>query len=113
MTARINFTGPGVTGILFASVRGDPGIDIGGRQGVKPRRLAPLQAFSSQSGGGAAVRMKSWHAHNDNCRLAAAVDDEALIILGGEVHDLAELSTRDMGVDAAIHLADLIHGLIN
>jgi hypothetical protein len=25
-----------------------------------PRRFAPAQAFSSQSGGGAAVRVKSW-----------------------------------------------------
>jgi len=72
--------------------------------------LAPLQAFSSQSGGGAD---KILHAHDDDGWLAAAVDDEALIVLGGEVHDLAELGTRDMGVDAAIHLAGSIHGLIN
>jgi hypothetical protein len=34
-------------------VRVDLGVDVGAS------RLAPLQAFSSQSGGGAAVRMKS------------------------------------------------------
>ncbi len=54
-----HFTPSGVTGscvrrceVISASVSADVKVS-------SPRRLAPLQAFSSQSGGGAAVRMKS------------------------------------------------------
>jgi hypothetical protein len=41
-----------------------------------PRRLAPAQAFVSQSGGGAAVRMKSCTLMIDDGRFTAPVDDE-------------------------------------
>ena len=101
-----HFTPPGVTG---SCLRRCAVISASISAGVKvssPRRLAPLQAFSSQSGGGAAVRMKSCTLMMTTAGSTAAVDDEALIVLGGEVHDLAELGTRDMGVDAAIHLSD-------
>jgi hypothetical protein len=82
-------------------VCGDLGLDIGG--GVKlssPRRLAPLQAFSSQSGGADEIL----HAHDHDRRLAAAVDDEAFIVFGGEVHDLPALGAGNMGVDTAFYL---------
>jgi hypothetical protein len=72
----------------------------------RPRRFAPLQAFSSQSGGGADEIL---HAHDDDRRLAAAVDDEALIVLRSKVHDLPELGAGDMSVDPAIHLIASLH----
>jgi hypothetical protein len=43
------------------------------------------------------------HADDHDGGLAAAVDDEALIVFGGEIHDLAELSPGDTGIDAAVH----------
>src|SRR3954453_15171394 len=92
---------------------GDLGLDIGGRQGVEPTPLGAAPGFLEPVGRRCSSADEILHTHDDDCRLAAAVDDEALIVLSGEVHDLAELSTRDMGVDAAIHLADSIHGLIN
>ena len=51
------------------------------------RRLAPLHAFCSQSGGVAAIR-KFLHAHDDNGGFAATVDNKPFIVFGGEIHDL-------------------------
>src|SRR5205807_2551120 len=67
----------------------------------RPRRLAPAQAFTSQSGSGAAVPMKSCTLHDDDGRLAAPVDGELLVVLGRQVHDLTEPGAGDMRVDAA------------
>ena len=78
-----------------------------------PRCLAPVQAFSSQSGGGADGADKILHAHDHDGGLAAAVDDEAFVVFGGEIHDLPELGAGDMSVDAAVHGYAISDELIN
>lgn len=105
-----HFTPSGVSGscvrrceVISASVSADVKVS-------SPRRLAPLQAFSSQSGGGADEIL---HAHDHDRWLAAAVDNEAFIVFGREVHDLPELSAGDMGVDTAIHFGVPLHAFIN
>jgi hypothetical protein len=40
------------------------------------------------------------HAHNDDCGLAAAIDDEAFVVLGGEVHDLTGVLSAPPGAMA-------------
>jgi hypothetical protein len=77
-----------------------------------PRRLAPAQAFVSQSGGGAAVRMKSCtHAHDDDGGFTAPVDDETFVVVHGQIHKLAELGAGDVGVYTSGH--ENLNALIN
>jgi hypothetical protein len=42
---------------------------------------------------------KILHAHDHDGWLAAPVDDEALVVAGEEIHDLAELGPGDVGVE--------------
>ena len=44
------------------------------------------------------------NAHNDDGRLAAAVDEEAFIVFDGSLHDLAELSAGREGGDFSGHV---------
>jgi hypothetical protein len=90
-------------------VGADLGLDLGGRQSVEaaPPGAAPgsFQPAGRRSGKADELR----HPDNDDGRLAAAVDDEAIVVAGGEVEDLAELGAGDMGIDAAVHAAILMH----
>jgi hypothetical protein len=47
--------------------------------------------------------MKSCTLHDNDGRLTATVDNKAFVVFGGEIHDLAELGSGDVGVDAAVH----------
>ena len=70
-----HFTPPGVT---RSGLRRFSAISASMSAAVRvssPRRLAPLQAFCSQSGGGAAVRTKSCTLMMTTGGLAASVDD--------------------------------------
>jgi hypothetical protein len=64
--------------------------------GASPGLLQPV-------GGRCGGTYKILHAHDNDGRLTATVDNKALVVFGGEIHDLAELGSGDMGVDAAIH----------
>jgi hypothetical protein len=44
------------------------------------------------------------HTHDDHGRFAAALDYKALVVFHGTVHDLAELSSGDVGIYAALHV---------
>jgi hypothetical protein len=68
----------------------------------KPVFLGQFQAFSSQSGGGAAVRKESLNPHDHHSRRSATFDDKAFVGLDGAVHDLAELGTGEMSVNAPV-----------
>jgi hypothetical protein len=42
-------------------------------------------------------------AHDDDGGFSAPVHGKALVILNGTVHDLSELSSGYVGIDAAVH----------
>jgi hypothetical protein len=86
---------------IVAPVRADLGVDSGRRQGAEPAAFGSGPRFCSQSGGGAATRM--------NSRTLMIVDGDSprrstmkLIVPGGEIHDLPELGTGDVGVDVLV-----------
>jgi hypothetical protein len=99
-----HLTPPGVTGSCLRRCAGDLGVDISGRQRIEaaplraaPRFLKPIRRRRRRAD-------KILHAHDDDRGLAAPVDDEALIVFDGEVHDLPELGAGHMGVAAAVHV---------
>src|SRR5882724_4712480 len=93
----------GSDGVLFAPVRSDLGVDFGARQAVEPASLGAAPGFLEPVGRRRGGADEILHAQDDDGRLPAPVDDEALVVLGGEVHDLSELGAGNVGVDAAIH----------
>src|SRR5437899_3511565 len=98
----VKFTSTSSRG-LFAPVRGDLGIDVSARQAVEPAPLGTAPGFLQPVGRRRGGADEILHAHDDNGRLTAPVNDETLVVLGGEVHYLPELGAGDVCVDAAIH----------
>src|SRR5207253_2970773 len=70
---------------------------------VEPAPLGAAPGFLQPVGRWCCGADEILHAHDDDGRFAAPVDDEALVVLDGEVHDLPELGTGEMSVNAMIH----------
>lgn len=85
-------------------VSGDFGVDIGRGQLVEPTLLGTGPGLLEPVGGRCGYANKILHAHDDGW-FAAPVDDEALIVLCREIHDLPKLGPSDLGIDAALHNA--------
>ena len=74
MTARITSPHRGDR-VRFAPVRGDLGIDVGGRQGIEPAPLGAAPGFLQPVGRWRGGAYEILHAHDDDGGLAASVDD--------------------------------------
>ena len=83
-------------------MRGNFVIDIGRRQRIKPAPSGAGPGFLQPIGWRRRRADKILHTHDNYRWLAAAVDNEALVVFRREVHDLPELGTGDVGVDPAI-----------
>jgi hypothetical protein len=78
----------------------DLDVDLDRRQCIEPATLGASPGFLEPVRRRCHSTDKILHTHDDDGRLAAAVDDEALVVLGGEIYDLPELGPGDVSIDA-------------
>ncbi len=72
-------------------MRDDFSLDISGRRRIQPTPLGAAPGLLDPVGWRRYGADENRHTHDDDSRLAAPVDNEALIISGGKIHDLAKL----------------------
>jgi hypothetical protein len=88
---------------LVTSVRFDLGTYVIGRERIQTAPLRPGPGLLQPVGRRRRKADEILDADDDDRGLAPAVDDEALVVPDGKIHDLPELSAGDVGVDAAFH----------
>src|ERR1700757_2816668 len=71
----------GSDGFRFAAVRDDLGLDFSRCQCIEPAPLGATPRFLEPVGWRRHSADEILHAHDDDGRLAAAIDDEALVVL--------------------------------
>jgi hypothetical protein len=91
---------------------GDFGIDIVGGEGVEAAPLGAVPSLLQPIRRRRDGANKIPNAHDHDGRFAAPIDDEPVVVFGYAIHDLAELSARDMSVDAPVHIIPM-HQLFN
>jgi hypothetical protein len=72
-------------------VRGDLGVDLIGRHRVQSTPFGTGPGFRQSIGWGRCSADEVLNAHDDDGRFTASVDDEAFVVVHGQIHKLAEL----------------------
>src|SRR5215207_820529 len=81
----------------------DLGVDISQGHFIEPAPPGPAPRLLQPAGWGGRGANKILNAHDHHGGLAAAIHDEALVVLHGKIHDLPKLGSSNVSVDTAGH----------